>query len=52
MSCGMRLPSLRFRAFEEMQYKHVYLKRLHELLNNYSERTLADIVGHISSAIV
>jgi len=48
----MRLLSLKFRAFEERQYRHAYLKRMHELLNDCSERTLADIVDHIPPMIV
>ena len=31
---------------------YAYLKRMHELLNDRSERTLADIVDQISAAIV
>jgi len=42
----MRLQSLIFRAFEERHYRRAYLKLMYELLEDYSERTLAVEVDH------
>jgi len=45
-------PESKIQSFEERQYRHAYLMRMHELLNDRSERTLADIIDHIPPMIV
>ena len=42
----MRLQSLISKAFKERQYMCAYLKQMHELLKDLSERTLAVEVDH------
>jgi len=47
----MRLLSLKFKAFEERRYRHSYLKRTHESLNDCSQRTQTDAVYHTHPVI-
>ena len=43
--------SLISRAFEERQYGRAYLKQMHELLKDYSERTLTVRVYHTPAIV-
>ena len=47
----MRLLSVISKAFEERRYRHSYLKRMYESLNDYSERTRTDAVYHTPPVI-
>jgi len=47
----MRLLNLIFKVCEERQYKHSYLKRMDELMNDLSDRTRAGVTCHTRPVI-